>query len=152
MAGGISQGNSRRGRKRVMAEINVVPYIDVTLVLLIIFMITAPLVTQSVQVELPQAPSQVVDSSDNEPVNVTVDREGKIYVDIGENPEQPVDEATLVTRVSAIMKYKPETQVYVGGDNGADYGNVVRALTALTSAGVKSVGLRTDPPSAKAQH
>ncbi|MCC6706134.1 MAG: protein TolR [Gammaproteobacteria bacterium] len=152
MAGGVSQGNSRRGRKRVMAEINVVPYIDVTLVLLIIFMITAPLVTQSVQVELPQAPSQVVDSSDNEPVNVTVDREGQIYVDIGENPEQPVDEATLVTRVSAIMKYKPETQVYVGGDNGADYGNVVRALTALTSAGVQSVGLRTDPPSAKAQH
>ena len=151
MAGGVSQGNSRRGRKRVMAEINVVPYIDVTLVLLIIFMITAPLVTQSVQVELPQAPSQVVDSSDNEPVNVTVDREGQIYVDIGENPEQPVDEQTLVTRVSAIMKYKPETQVYVGGDNGADYGNVVRALTALTSAGVKSVGLRTDPPSAKAQ-
>ena len=152
MAGGVSQGNSRRGRKRVMAEINVVPYIDVTLVLLIIFMITAPLVTQSVQVELPQAPSQVVESSDNEPVNVTVDREGQIYVDIGENPEQPVDEATLVTRVSAIMKYKPETQVYVGGDNGADYGNVVRALTALTSAGVQSVGLRTDPPSAKAQH
>ncbi|MBK6658310.1 MAG: protein TolR [Proteobacteria bacterium] len=151
MAGGVSQGSSRRGRKRVMAEINVVPYIDVTLVLLIIFMITAPLVTQSVQVELPQAPSQVVESSENEPVNVTVDREGQIYVDIGENPEQPVDEQTLVTRVSAIMKYKPETQVYVGGDNGADYGNVVRALTALTSAGVKSVGLRTDPPSAKAQ-
>ena len=151
MAGGVSEGRSRRGRKRVMAEINVVPYIDVTLVLLIIFMITAPLVTQSVQVELPQAPSQVVDSSENEPVNVTVDREGKIYVDIGENPEQPVDEVTLVTRVSAIMKYKPETQVYVGGDNGADYGDVVRALTALTSAGVQSVGLRTDPPSAKAQ-
>jgi len=58
----------------------------------------------------------------------------------------------LVTRVSAIMKYKPETQVYVGGDNGADYGNVVRALTALTAAGVKSVGLRTDPPSAKGQN
>ena len=135
-----------------MAEINVVPYIDVTLVLLIIFMITAPLVTQSVQVELPQAPSQVVESSENEPVNVTVNREGLIFVDIGENPDQPVDEATLVTRVSAIMKYKPETQVYVGGDNGADYGNVVRALTALTSAGVKSVGLRTDPPSAKGQN
>jgi len=135
-----------------MAEINVVPYIDVTLVLLIIFMITAPLVTQSVQVELPQAPSQVVESSENEPVNVTVNREGLIFVDIGENPDQPVDEATLVTRVSAIMKYKPETQVYVGGDNGADYGDVVRALTALTAAGVKSVGLRTDPPSAKGQN
>ena len=151
MAGGVSDGRSRRGRKKVMAEINVVPYIDVTLVLLIIFMITAPLVTQSVQVELPQAPSQVVESSENEPVNVTVDRDGKLYVDIGDNPEQPVDEQTLVTRVSAVMKYKPNTQIYVGGDNGAEYGNVVRALTALTAAGVGSVGLRTDPPAAKAQ-
>lgn len=135
-----------------MAEINVVPYIDVTLVLLIIFMITAPLVTQSVKIDLPQAPSQVVDSSENEPVNVTVDRAGQIYVDIGDNPDQPVDEETLVTRVSAVMKYKPATQIYVGGDKGAEYGSVVRALTALTNAGVQSVGLRTDPPPAKAQH
>lgn len=142
----------RRKKRRSMSEINVVPYIDVTLVLLIIFMITAPLVTQSVQIELPQAPSQVVDSSENEPVNVTVDRAGQIYVDIGDNPDQPVDEQTLVTRVSAVMKYKPDTQIYVGGDKGAEYGAVVRALTALTSAGVQSVGLRTDPPPAKAQH
>jgi len=133
-----------------MAEINVVPYIDVTLVLLIIFMITAPLVTQSVQVELPKVASVVAEPSEDEPVNVTIDKQGQVYVDIGDNPEQPVDEASLVTRLSAVMKYKPNTQIYLSGDAGVNYGRVLEIFAALNSAGIGNVGLRSDPLDAKA--
>ena len=150
MAGGVSEGRSRRGRKRVMAEINVVPYIDVTLVLLIIFMITAPLVTQSVQVELPKVASVVAEPSDDEPVNVTINKDGQVYIDIGDHPEQPVDEKSMVTRLSAVMKYKPHTQIYLRGDAGVNYGRVLEVFAALNSAGIENVGLRSDPPDAKA--
>ena len=98
MANVIQRG--RRG-KRLIAEMNVVPYIDVTLVLLIIFMITAPLITQGVKVDLPQAPSQVIQPSDNEPVIVSIDPAGKIYVDLGEQPSAPIDEETLVAVAKA---------------------------------------------------
>ena len=145
MAGG-GESRSRRGRKRVMAEINVVPYIDVTLVLLIIFMITAPLITQGVKIELPQAPSEVMPESNDEPVMVSVNAAGEIFVDIGDNPEQPVDEDVLITRVAAVLKYKPQTQIMVAGDDGVDYGRVVRVMTLLQTAGAGSVGLVTQPP------
>jgi biopolymer transport protein TolR len=150
MAGGVSEGRSRRGRKRVMAEINVVPYIDVTLVLLIIFMITAPLVTQSVQVELPKVASVVAEPSEEEPVNVTIDKQGQVYIDIGDNPETPVDEESMVTRLAAVMKYKPTTQIYLSGDTAVNYGRVLEVFAALNSAGIQNVGLRSDPLDAKA--
>ena len=150
MAGGVSEGRSRRGRKKVMAEINVVPYIDVTLVLLIIFMITAPLVTQSVQVDLPKVASVVAEPSDDEPVNVSINNQGQVYIDIGDQPEQPVDDESMVTRLAAVMKYKPNTQIYLRGDAGVNYGRVLEVFAALNSAGIENVGLRSDPLDAKA--
>jgi biopolymer transport protein TolR len=120
-----------------MSEINVVPYIDVMLVLLIIFMVTAPLITQGVKIDLPQAPSEVLPPSDDEPVVVSVDAQGLVYVDIGETPDQAIDDDTLVTRIAAVL---------VEGDRGVDYGRVVEVMTLLKNAGVASVGLITEPP------
>jgi biopolymer transport protein TolR len=137
----------RRG-KRLMAEMNVVPYIDVTLVLLIIFMITAPLITQGVKVDLPQAQSEVIEPTENEPVIVTVDAAGAIYVDLGEKPDAPVDDDTLVTRIAAVAKYRPGTDFLVRGDAGVPYGRVVEVMALMQGAGVKNVGLMTEPPAA----
>ena len=138
--------NSRHGRRRMMAEINVVPYIDVMLVLLIIFMVTAPLITQGVRIELPQAPSEVLPPSDQEPVVVTVAADGQVFVDIGENPEQAIDDETLMTRIAAVVQFKPQTEVLVEGDRNVDYGRVVQVMTLLKNAGVDGVGLITEPP------
>jgi biopolymer transport protein TolR len=141
-----SQQKPGRGRaRRMMSEINVVPYIDVMLVLLVIFMITAPLITQGVRIELPQAPSEVIPPSDNEPIVVSVDGEGRIFVDIGEQPDRPVSEDVLVTRIAAVLKYRPGTEVLVEGDRSVDYGRVVAVMALLQGAGVESVGLITEP-------
>lgn len=131
-----------------MSDINVVPYIDVMLVLLIIFMITAPLITQGVRIELPQAPSEVIPPSDQEPVIVTVDASGAVYLDFGEDAESPIDEATLVTRVGGLLKYRPESQFLVKGDRDVPYGRVVSIMALLQGAGVDTVGLITEPPDA----
>ncbi|MCC7121728.1 MAG: protein TolR [Gammaproteobacteria bacterium] len=129
-----------------MAEMNVVPYIDVTLVLLIIFMITAPLITQGVKVDLPQAPSEVMEPQQEEPVVVSIDADGNLYVDLGERPDEPIDEDTLVTRVAGIKKYKPATEFLVRGDAGVPYGRVVEVMALMQGAGLDSVGLLTQPP------
>lgn len=146
MANVIQRG--RRG-KRLMAEMNVVPYIDVTLVLLIIFMVTAPLVTQGVKVDLPQAPSEVVQTSEKEPVIVSIDAGGDIYVDLGEKPEASIDEETLIARLAGVNKYRPGTDFLVRGDAGVPYGRIVEVMALMQSAGVKNVGLLTQPPSSK---
>ena len=145
MASVMKRGGGRRGKK-VMAEMNVVPYIDVTLVLLIIFMVTAPLVTQGVKVELPQAASEVIQPKQEEPVIVSIDAAGDIYVDLGESPDEPIDEETLVTRVAGIKKYKPATEFLVRGDSGVPYGRVVEVMSMMQGAGIESVGLLTEPP------
>lgn len=142
MANVIQRG---RRKKRLMAEINVVPYIDVTLVLLIIFMITAPLITQGVKVDLPQAPSEVIQPSQNEPVIVSIDAAGRIYVDVGEKPESSIDEDTLVARIAGIGKYRPGTEFLVRGDAGVAYGRIVEVMALMQGAGVKNVGLLTEP-------
>lgn len=145
MASVMQRGGKRRG-KRLMAEMNVVPYIDVTLVLLIIFMITAPLITQGVKVDLPQAPSEVMEPQQEEPVVVSVDASGQLFVDLGEKPDEPIDEETLVTRVAGIKKYKPKTEFLVRGDAGVPYGRVVEVMALMQGAGVDNVGLLTQPP------
>ena len=136
----------QRIRRRPMSEINVVPYIDVMLVLLVIFMITAPLLTQGVEVDLPQADAEPMDKEADDPLVVTVDGAGNIYIDVGENKNQPVDGDTLVQRVAAVLKYKPKTPVMVRGDAAVDYGSVVTAMVLLQRAGAPSVGLITEPP------
>ncbi|MES9905014.1 MAG: protein TolR [Sedimenticola sp.] len=129
-----------------MSEINVVPYIDVMLVLLVIFMITAPLLTQGVKVDLPQADAEPLPPEMNDPVIVSIKANGDLFIDVGEGKNNPVDEETLVTRVAAVLKYKPKTPIMVKGDHNVDYGSVVSAMVLLQSAGVPNVGLITEPP------
>ena len=136
----------QRIRKRPMSEINVVPYIDVMLVLLIIFMITAPLLSQGVKVDLPQAPSAPLLLNEKEPVIVNVDKNGNFFINYGENQDAPVAPNILVNRVAALLKYQPGIPVLVGGDTNVPYGQIIQLMTLLQKAGVPSVGMITDPP------
>ncbi len=129
-----------------MSEINVVPYIDVMLVLLVIFMITAPLLTQGVKIDLPQSQSRPLEDQAQEPLIVQVDARGRFYLNYGDDQEEPIDSTTLVNRVSALLRYRPEITVLVKGDKSAAYGEVVVAMALLQKAGVSSVGLMTEPP------
>lgn len=135
----------RRAPKRLMSEINVVPYIDVMLVLLIIFMITAPLLAQGVKVELPQAPANPIDQEAKEPLVVTVDPAGKLYISVGDNQDQQVSDSELVRRAKLVLQRQPDVPVLVRGDKDASYGYVVYAMTLLQQAGAPSVGLLTQP-------
>ena len=128
-----------------MAEINVVPYIDVTFVLLIIFMITAPLVQTGVDVDLPQAVTAPVEQKNEPPVIVSIDKLGRYFIDIGEQEDEPVQAQDLLLRVAAVLRNRPQTQVYIRGDHSVDYGKVVTVMAALKNAGVPSVGLMTSP-------
>ena len=136
----------RRQRTRLMSDINVVPYIDVMLVLLIIFMITAPLITQGVKIDLPEATSQVIPPSEQEPVVVSVDKDGQYYIDIGDNPDAVIGDQELIERVSKMLNLKPDTEFLVRGDENVAYGSVVGLMSLLQEAGVPSVGLVTEPP------
>ncbi len=129
-----------------MADINVVPYIDVMLVMLVIFMVTAPLLTQGVSVDLPQADAEPVPDPDNEPLVVSVDAAGKLYLNVGDTPDQPLDSATLANNVSAVLRRQPGKSVMVRGDHSVDYGAVVAALVLLQQAKIPKVGLVTEPP------
>ena len=136
----------QRVRKRPIAEINVVPYIDVMLVMLVIFMITAPLLTQGVKVDLPEAAAEPIEDADKEPLVVSVDASGKLYLNVGEAPESPVDAEGLVQTVAAVLRRQPQKSVLVRGDHAVEYGAVVSAMVLLQQAGVPSVGLVTEPP------
>ena len=129
-----------------MAEINVVPYIDVMLVLLVIFMITAPLLTQGVKVDLPQADAEPLPQEADDPVVVSVNLDGELFIDVGEGKNDPVDEETLINRVAAVLKYKPRTPIMVRGDRNVDYGRVVEAMVLIQAGGAPNVGLITEIP------
>ena len=136
---------SRYGRKKkLIAEINVVPYIDVMLVLLIIFMVTAPLLSTGVNVNLPKAAAESMPSEEQEPFVVTVDVDGKYYLNDDESEVATAREIELKAR--AVLKENPGLPFLVRGDGAADYAYVVNAMVLLQSAGVKSVGLITEPP------
>lgn len=139
---------SRRHRRRKpMAQINVVPYIDVMLVLLVIFLVTAPLLKQGVKVDLPRVPSKPVSSQANQPpLTVTVDASGIFYVSQGANPSQPLDAAALRQIVQMVLTRHPKIQVYVRGDTHVSYGKVVEVMGILEEAGAQKVGLVTEPP------
>ena len=129
-----------------MSSINVVPYIDVMLVLLIIFMVTAPLLQQGVEVDLPTAEANPIDESNIETLVVSVDAEGNYYLDAGDNVDQPKLDDEIRTYVAAVLRHKPETKVMLRGDKNVDYGRVMGAMVLLQQAGVPSVGFLTDPP------
>lgn len=132
-------------RRKLMAEINVVPYIDVTLVLLIIFMITAPLIQTGVDIDLPQAAAKVVPPEAIPPIIISIDKQGQYFLDLGEQKPDLVQADELLLLVAASLRNKPETQVYIRGDRTVDYGKVVTVMVALKNAGVPSVGLMTRP-------
>ena len=129
-----------------MAEMNVVPYIDVMLVLLVIFMITAPLLAQGVKVDLPQTASEPIPPEQKEPLIVTVNVNGAYFLSVGENHDQSIDAETLQARVAAVLRNQPTTQVLVRGDKDANYGQVVAVMSLLQGAGAPSVGLITETP------
>ena len=137
----------QRIRKRPMSEINVVPYIDVMLVLLVIFMITAPLLSQGVKVDLPKVPSKLLQTEQNkEPVIINVDATGNFFINYGEDQDKPITAEDLANRVNALLKYQPGIPVLVGSDASVPYGRVVGLMALLQSAGVPSVGMITEPP------
>jgi biopolymer transport protein TolR len=133
-------------KRKLMGEINVVPYIDVMLVLLVIFMVTAPLLTQGIKVELPKAGAEPIeDVADSQPVVLSVDAAGNLYLDIGDNEDEPISGADVVNRVGIVIRNKPETPILVKADRAVPYGNVVGAMVLLQQAGADSVGFVTDP-------
>jgi biopolymer transport protein TolR len=137
---------ARKKKHKPMAEINVVPYIDVMLVLLIIFMITAPMLMQGVEVELPEAPSDPIANQDDEPLIVSIKADGTYYINLGGDPDaaQPLDQ--VKDKVAKILKQKPKTPVLVWGDKSVAYGIVVTLMSELQEAGAKNVGLVTENP------
>lgn len=138
-----------RGRhRRLMGEINVVPYIDVMLVLLIIFMITAPLLTQGITVDLPAAGAEPLDPDllrDNEPLVLSIDREGRLFLNVGGDVEAPIDEQTVLARTAAVLRRNAGTPVLVKADEAVAYGRVVTGMVLLQQAGAQTVGFMTGP-------
>ncbi len=131
-------------KRRAVAEINVVPYIDVMLVLLIIFMVTAPMLMQGVKVDLPDADTAPVENQDSEPLIVSVDAAGQLFLNIGGNEKQALELATIRQRVAAVLRRSPGKPVLVWGDQAVPYGRVVTVMSTLQEAGAPSVGLVTE--------
>lgn len=136
---------NRSGKKKPMGEINVVPFIDVMLVLLVIFMITAPMLTQGVQVDLPQVSSEPIDNQDSDPIIISVDREGGYFITLGEDSTS-VSLEQMSERVTAILQRRPGTPVMVRGDRNVQYGQIVLLMSTLQRSGVANVGLLSEPP------
>lgn len=133
-------------KRRRIAEINVVPYIDVMMVLLVIFMITAPVVQQGVEVALPQAAANSMPYDQDEPIIVSIDAKGNYYLDIGDQPDKPIDAQLMVNRVAAVRQLKPTIAILVRGDRNIGYGKVIDVMVLLQQAGVEKIGLMTDQP------
>jgi biopolymer transport protein TolR len=142
---GRGQGRQRR---KLASEINVVPYIDVMLVLLIIFMITAPLLTQGVEVDLPETGADSLSAAD-EPVTLTVDAKGHYFLDIGEGTQKPLSDDEVVKRIGAVLRAKPDTMILIRGDKSVDYGRVAYGMGLLQEAGATKVGFASDPMPAR---
>lgn len=133
-------------KRKLMGEINVVPYIDVMLVLLVIFMVTAPLLTQGVKVDLPKANAEPIQEvPDSKPLVLSVDAEGNLYLNAGDDEDQPTSGEEVKRRVAIVLGEQPQTPVLVKADRAVPYGNVVGAMVVLQQAGAGSIGFVTDP-------
>lgn len=138
--------NRKKSRRRPVSDMNVVPYIDVMFVLLVIFMVTAPLVHQGVEIDLPVAVAEEVDASEAEPLIVDVGRDGIYSLNLVHETFEQIEPSDLLVKVSAIIKHRPNTQVLVRGDRSVSYDHVVQLMVMLKEAGVPKVGLMTQPP------
>ena len=132
-------------KRKLMGEINVVPYIDVMLVLLVIFMVTAPLLTQGIEVELPKAAANPIESADETPLVLSVDAEGSLYLDVGDDEDTPKSGEEIVRRVRAVLNRNPDVPVLVKADRAVEYGYVVGAMVLLQQGGASNIGFVTDP-------
>ncbi len=133
-------------RRKLIGEIKVVPYIDVMLVLLIIFMVTAPLLTQGVSVELPKAGGEPIqDIPNHPPLVLSVDAEGNLYINVGDDEDQPASAKEIVARTSKVLRSRPDTPILIKADKAVPYGNVVGAMVLLQQGGAENVGFVTDP-------
>lgn len=141
---------ARRSRKLV-AEMNVVPYIDVMLVLLIIFMVTAPLLTQGIKVDLPKAAAEPLEEelTQEQPLILSIDASGQFFLSIGQDQEAPIEEEMVAERVAIVLRREPKTAVLVKADQQVPYGRVVEGMVLLQQAGAEKVGFITDPATAR---
>ena len=133
-------------RRRMLAEINVVPYIDVMLVLFVIFMVTAPILMQGVEVDLPDADAAPVKEQDAEPLIVSINDRGQLFLNMGADEKQALELATIRQRVAAVLRRTPDKPVLLWGDERVAYGDGVVVMTALQEAGAPTVGLVTESP------
>ncbi len=137
---------SRKNRRKPVAEINVVPYIDVMLVLLVIFMITAPLITAGVKVDLPEASAEPISANEEPPLIASIDSSGNYYLSVGQSSDQALESHELVELVIAHRQLSPEANVMINGDRNVSYDKVVQLMVLLqTEAGIESIGLMTEP-------
>ena len=138
----------RRRARRQVAEINVVPYIDVMLVLLVIFMITAPLLRTGVEIDLPDADATPIANAGEaqEPLILSVDGEGAWYLNVGEDAERALERDEVQRLASAALRIDPERRVFVAGDTSVDYGQIMQAMVTLQIAGAPEIGLMSEPP------
>lgn len=143
----VTPTGARRNRRRPIAEINVVPYIDVMLVLLVIFMVTAPLMFHGVDLDLPQVSSEPLEEEQKEPLIVSLDSAGLTYLNKADDPEEPLNREELIEVITAIMTESPGQRVLLRGDKQVSYGEVVALMADLREAGVQSVGLLSEPNS-----
>tara|TARA_R110000868_G_scaffold144960_4_gene364546 strand:- start:69049 stop:69492 length:444 start_codon:yes stop_codon:yes gene_type:complete len=135
--------SNHRQKRKPISDINIVPYIDVMLVLLVIFMITAPLLQQGVNVNLPQANAKVLSAKERMPAIVSVNKKGQLFLNTSSNPNIPVTNQALTKAVQSMLQKNPKRTILVKGDTDTNYGNVVKAMVLLQQAGVKDVGLMT---------
>jgi biopolymer transport protein TolR len=138
-------GMEGKRKRKLIGEINVVPYIDVMLVLLIIFMATAPLLTQGVKVELPKATSEPLPARDQQPLILSIDGDARMFLNLGATPAAPLDEASLLEGVRQGLAANPDRDVLVKADTRVAYGKVIGAMVILQQGGASKVGFLTDP-------
>lgn len=143
-----SQSRSKRRPRRQTAEINVVPYIDVMLVLLVIFMITAPLLQTGVEIDLPDAAAAPIndDGKGQEPLVLSVDSGGQWFLNVGDDPDSPLDQSEAQKLAAAVLRLNPTRRVLVAGDSAVDYGQIMQAMVTLQLAGAPEIGLMSEPP------
>lgn len=135
-----------KNKRKLFAEINVVPYVDVTLVLLVVFMVAAPLLIQGVNVDLPQAISSPLETNKEEPLIVSIKSNGNLYINLGSKKEITITKLDLFDKVSKILKQNPNKSVLVWGDKKIPYGEIVKLMVLLQEAGANSIGLVTENP------
>ncbi len=138
-----------RRRRGLVSNMNVVPYIDVMLVLLVIFMVTAPMLQQGVAVDLPKATAKPLPTQKNEPIVISVDARGAYYLNVAEKPSEPIDGRAMAIQVARLVQRDASLRVLIKGDKQVPYGSVMQAMVLLQHAGVDNVGLITEPPSGK---